>query len=495
MADEKPYNISIETKAQLEEIQKLLAELRAISAEMSKINGQTFSSVSASAAELSQTGKDLANAIASQRTASEELNKTLGKTGAGLAKAKDKAKELKDEVDGAATTIEGFYLELGAMASRLAVHLPSAITATIQAFGQQEAALQKLSAAVRANGGRVSEVLPIMRQFASDIQAITTYGDEQVHSMMAMATSMGVTAGQMDGVMRSAIGLSTALGMDVTTATKAAASAIQGKTGMLQEYIPALAKCKTEEEKLAQVQKLSASGFAQAEAAADTLDGKLKQAANAWGDLQEVIGEAFAPTVKAVAGLIRGISSYMSENAAVTKILTTALTSCAVGFAFTKVGGLMNVARMFLGVSTATKSATTAMHALNLAIKANPIGLIASAAAAAVLGLMQLADYVANLESEEEKEAAAQEAAREARRRAAEDAGAASAVLAEYAEAVAREGETADDTAERINALASEIESLSDRSKWAENGQERRPKSLSKKRGSLSSFKRNTSNR
>lgn len=45
------------------------------------------------------------------------------------------------------------------------------------------------------------------------IQSIATCGDEQVHSMMAMATSMGVTAGQMDGVIRSAIGLSTALGM------------------------------------------------------------------------------------------------------------------------------------------------------------------------------------------------------------------------------------------------------------------------------------------
>lgn len=485
MADEKPYNISIETTARLEEIQKLLAELRAISAEMGKINGQTFSAVSASAAELSQTGNDLAKALVSQRTASEELNKMLGKTEAGLAKAKDKAKDFKEEVDSESTTIQGFYMELGAMASHLAVQLPSAIAKSIEAFGQQEMVLQKLSAAVRANGGDVSEVLPIMRQFASDIQAITTYGDEQVHAMMAMATSMGVTAGQMDGVMRSAIGLSTALNMDVTTATKAASAAVQGKTSMLQEYIPALAKCKTEEEKLAQVQKLSASGFAQAEAAADTLDGKLKQAANAWGDLQEVIGEAFAPTVKAVAGLIRGISSYMSENAAVTKILTTALTSCAVGFAFTKVGGLINVAKTILGVSTATKTATTAMHALNLAIKANPIGLIASAATAAVLGLMQLADYVANLESEEEKEAAAQEAAREARRRAAEDAGAASAVLAEYAEAVAREGETADATAERINALASEIESLSDRSKWAENGQEAAAQKLVEKEREL----------
>ena len=485
MADEKPYNISIETKAQLEEIQKLLAELRAISAEMGKINGQTFSAVSASAAELSQTGNDLAKALVSQRTASEELNKMLGKTEAGLAKAKDKAKDFKEEVDSESTTIQGFYMELGAMASHLAVQLPSAIAKSIEAFGQQEMVLQKLSAAVRTNGGEVSEVMPIMRQFASDIQAITTYGDEQVHSMMAMATSMGVTAGQMDGVMRSAIGLSTALGMDVTTATKAAASAIQGKTGMLQEYIPSLAKCKTEEEKLAQVQKLSASGFAQAEAAAETLDGKLKQAANAWGDLQEVVGEAFAPTVKAVAGLIKLASDFMSENATVTKILTTALTSCAVGFAFTKVGGLINVAKTILGVSTATKSATTAMHALNLAIKANPIGLIASAAAAAVLGLMQLADYVVNLESEEEKEAAAQEAAREARRRAAADAGAASAALAEYAEAVAREGETADDTAERIKALASEIESFSDRSKWAENAQEAAAQKLVEKKREL----------
>ena len=485
MADEKPYNISIEVKAQLEEIQKLLDELRSISAEMSKINGQTFSAVSMSAAELSKTGKDLAKALVSQRIASEEFNKMLGKTGSGLENAKEKTKKFKDEVDGTKNSITGFYMELGAMAARMVTHLPSAVTATIQAFGKQEMVLQKLSAAVRTNGGNVSEVLPIMQQFASDIQAITTYGDEQVHSMMAMATSMGVNAGQMDIVMRSAIGLSTALGMDVTTATKAAASAIQGKTGMLQEYIPSLVKCKTEEEKLAQVQRLSESGFAQAEAAANTLDGKLKQAANAWGDLQEVMGEAFAPTVKAVAGLIKGICALLTENAAVTKTLTIALTSCAVGFAFTKVGGLANVAKMILGVTTATKGATTAMHAFNLAIKANPIGLIASAAAAAVLGLAQLVDYYLNLESEEQKEIAAQEAAREARRRTAEDARAASAVLDEYAESVAREGESADDTAKRMSALAAEIESLSDRSKWAENGQEEAAQKLVDKKKEL----------
>lgn len=410
---------------------------------------------------------------------------TLEKLQRSLDEINKKVGIVSDSTSNLGNVWTGAMMNIGAKISDLAMKLPKLATATIQAFGQQEMVLQKLSAAVRTNGGNISEVLPIMQQFASDIQAITTYGDEQVHSMMAMATSMGVNAGQMDIVMRSAIGLSTALGMDVTTATKAAASAIQGKTGMLQEYIPSLVKCKTEEEKLAQVQRLSESGFAQAEAAANTLDGKLKQAANAWGDLQEVMGEAFAPTVKAVAGLIKGICALLTENAAVTKTLTIALTSCAVGFAFTKVGGLANVAKMILGVTTATKGATTAMHAFNLAIKANPIGLIASAAAAAVLGLAQLVDYYLNLESEEQKEIAAQEAAREARRRTAEDARAASAVLDEYAESVAREGESADDTAKRMSALAAEIESLSDRSKWAENGQEEAAQKLVDKKKEL----------
>lgn len=485
MADEKPYNINIEAKAQLEEIQKLLGELRSINAEMSKINGQTFSAVSASAAELSKTSKDLSDALIANKKAFEALPEAADKASEGSKKFREETNKTKNGVDGLKSATEGFFLELGAMAARLATQLPSALSKSIQAFGQQEMAVQKLAAAVRANGGNVSEVLPIMRQFASDIQAITTYGDEQVHSMMAMATSMGVNSAQMQGVIKSAIGLAEALNMDVMTAIKASSAAVQGKTTMLQEYIPSLAKCKTEEEKLAQVQTLSASGFAQAEAAANTLDGKLKQAANAWGELQEVMGEAFAPTVKAVAGLIKGICSVMAENATLTKILTTALASCAVGFAFAKVGGLANVAKMFFGVATATKTATGAIHALNLAIKANPIGLIASLAAAAVLGIAQLVDYVANLESEEEKEAAAQEAANEARRKAAEDARAASAVLDEYAEAVAREGESADDAAERIEALSAEIKELSDRSKWGENEQEAAAQKLVEKKKEL----------
>ncbi len=225
MADEKPFNISIETKVQLEEIQKLLDELRSISAEIFKINGQTFSAVSVSAAELSKTGKDLEKALVSQRTASEELNKMLGKTETGLKSAKENVKIFKDEVNGTKNSITGFYMELGAMTARMATHLPSAVTAAIQAFGQQEAAVQKLAAAIRSQGGNVSEVLPIMSSFASEMQRITTYGDEQVLSMQSMATAMGVSADQKNLCIQGAIGLTNVYGIGLNEAVRAAASA------------------------------------------------------------------------------------------------------------------------------------------------------------------------------------------------------------------------------------------------------------------------------
>ena len=411
----------------------------------------------------------------------ESLNKiqdALGELNKKLGIVSDSTSNLNNVCTGA-------MMNIGAKMSDLALKFPSFATAAIQAFGQQEAAVQKLAAAIRSQGGNVSEVLPIMSSFASEMQRITTYGDEQVLAMQAMATAMGVSADQMNLCIQGAIGLTNVYEIGLNEAVRAAASVVQGKTEKLNELIPALSKCKSETEKYALAEKAMKDGFAQAEAAANTLDGKLKQAAHAWGDLQEVVGEAFAPTVKTVAGLIKGICELLAENTAITKTLTTALAACAVGFAFTKVGGLVSVAKMFLGISTATKAATTAMYGLNLAIKSNPIGMIASLATGAILGLSQLIDYVSSLESEEEKEAAAQEAAAEARRKAASDALAASAVLDEYANAMARESETATDTASRISALSDEIEKLSDRSKWGENEQEAAAQKLVEKKKEL----------
>ena len=217
MADEKPYNISIETKAQISELQKLLAELQSINAEIGKMNGLTLSSINTSVSELVKTGKELSNTFVS-------LSKPADKVANGLEKIGEKSDESGDKLDGLKTTAQGVFMEIGAQITDFAVNklkqIPAAIIGSIQAFGQQEAAVQKLAAAIRSQGGNVSEVLPIMSSFASEMQRITTYGDEQVLAMQAMATSMGVNSEQMEATIQSAIWLDSALNMDVVIAAK-----------------------------------------------------------------------------------------------------------------------------------------------------------------------------------------------------------------------------------------------------------------------------------
>lgn len=392
MANE-PYNININANVKAEELQKLIEELNALNAAIGDLNKMTLSGIQTSAEKLITTGMSLTDAIKAQNAVFEELKKSSDKATDGLQKVGDGVENVGQKVNRQSQIFEGFFLELGAMGARFATQLPAALFKSIEAFGRQEMAVQKLSAAVRSNGGNVSEVLPIMRQFASEIQRITTYGDEQVLAMQAMASSMGVSSDQMQGVIRSAIGLASALNMDVMTAVKAASAAVQGKTGALQEYIPALSKCKTEEEKLAEVQKLSASGFAQAKAEAETTSGRLKQCANAWGDLAETAGGVFAPVATDIAGLLKGMCEVLSENSGVAALLTGTLTSLSVAMAFSKIGGLPSVITLLKLTGGALLGVKGASDALNLSLKANPIGAAIGVAIAAVTALTTAYSY------------------------------------------------------------------------------------------------------
>ena len=141
MADEKPYNISIETKAQISELQKLLAELQSINAEIGKMNGLTLSSINTSVSELVKTGKELSNTFVS-------LSKPADKLANGLKKIGEKSDESGDKLDGLKTTAQGVFMEIGAQITDFAVNklkqIPAAIIGSIQAFGQQDAAVQKV---------------------------------------------------------------------------------------------------------------------------------------------------------------------------------------------------------------------------------------------------------------------------------------------------------------------------------------------------------------
>ena len=304
---------------------------------------------------------------------------TLEKLQRSLDEINKKVGIVSDSTSNLGNVWTGAMMNIGAQISDLAMKLPKLATATIEAFGKQEMAVLKLSSAIRSQGGNVSEILPIYESLAGEMQRLTTYGDEEVLALQSTATAMGVTSEQMDLCIKGAIGLSNVFGIGLNEAVRAAATVVQGKTDKLNEMIPALSKCKSETEKYAIAEKAMKDGFAQAKAEAESTTGRLKQAANAWGDLAEVAGETFAPVAVEVAGALKSVCEWLSKNSEITQIFIGGLTSLAVGLAFSKIGGLANVASLFKLVASGMTGAKMASDALNVSLKANPLGIAMTA--------------------------------------------------------------------------------------------------------------------
>ena len=204
-----------------------------------------------------------------------------------------------------------------AVGKSLTLKLTAPITASfgvsVAAYGKQERAEIELAAALRATGQEVENNLRLLKEQASAIQQVTTVGDELSLELAATATQMGIQADQIDETIRGAIGLSKAFKIDVRTAVRGAAAAIQGKTELLTRYIPMLSELETEGEKVAAVQKAMQTGFSQAEAEAQSTLGSIEQLKNSFGDLTEEIGEQLVPILKPAMESLRGMITEFSD--------------------------------------------------------------------------------------------------------------------------------------------------------------------------------------
>jgi len=195
-------------------------------------------------------------------------------------------------------------------------------------FGRQQAAVKNLGTALELVGANAKEALPDLTNFASELQAITTQGDEATLELMRNGLMLGIQADQLKGATQAAIGLSEALGIDQVMAMRAVANANEGQFEVLQRYLPALKVAKDDTEKLAIVNAAAAKGFSLAKAQTQTYAGAMQQLWNAVGDTREVLGEALAPVIMKVASFIRGIlptiESWIKQTAGLKTIWESA---------------------------------------------------------------------------------------------------------------------------------------------------------------------------
>ncbi|ADK81601.1 coiled-coil domain-containing protein [Sediminispirochaeta smaragdinae] len=183
---------------------------------------------------------------------------------------------------------------------------------SVKLYGVQIEAEDALAAAIRATGESADDLLPGLKEIASGIQSVTTYGDEAILSIMQLAKSQGVASDKLEEASKGAIGLANAFGINLQTSMKAVALAMNDDYTMLQRYIPQLRTATGDGEKHAIVQKAMADGFELAKAKAQNGVAAVTQLSNAVGDYKESLGRSISDGMEP---FVRWLTDIVTEAA------------------------------------------------------------------------------------------------------------------------------------------------------------------------------------
>jgi len=207
----------------------------------------------------------------------------------------DKTKKKAGDLGGVLKKLGGI-LAAGVIARQMIAFAKDAFNA----FAQQEKAVNNLNSALKNLGIYSTSLSKDLQRVASDIQKVTTVGDETSLAVMQLGLSMGVSADQIELATQQAIGLSKAYGVDLNASMKMVALAQQGEYTMLNRYIPQLRSLTTDTEKAAMTTKLLAAGFNLAKDETATVAGKMQMLGNRYGDIQEKIVERAVPAIELI---------------------------------------------------------------------------------------------------------------------------------------------------------------------------------------------------
>ncbi len=268
---------------------------------------------------------------------------------AGLKSVESKLKSLQSNLENIGKT----------MSMALTVPITGFAVASVNAFDKQAQAEGRLRSALEANGRQVNLLFSDYTKFASELQQVTTVGDETTIAMLQVAESMGLTGQSAKDAVRNAIAMESAFGVSTSSAIRMTSALAQGDSQMLTRYIPALRAVEDQAERTALAQNILSNAFGTATTSAEVGLGPLKQLSNNFGDFQERIGKlisgALNPLITKLNSLVLRLQSVDDRTLGLyTGIVLLVGGIGPLVLAFSKLIGMLNLATLKFFAITAS---------------------------------------------------------------------------------------------------------------------------------------------
>ena len=304
-------------------------------------------------AEITADASGFESGVNKAQKASKNLSSTVSNVVKGLGK-----NGLVGALGAVGLASSGLSATLGTVV-KVARKVSQAMGECTEAYKQQLIAERSLDTAIQNNPFVTGASANALKQFASEMQKVSNYGDEELIPMMANLVSLGRTEAETMQIMSVAMDMSAGMGISLDAAITQLNATLNGNIGRLGQQNAELKDLTAEELKQGKAIEILGEKFkGLSSATADTS----KQLKNIKGDFKEALGQFTLPSSdmwnKFWAGFYeRGIEVIGKINAyidaqTIGKKLAGAITDQLKSFGTGDIGGRMDYIRNALKVVT-----------------------------------------------------------------------------------------------------------------------------------------------
>ena len=220
--------------------------------------------------------------------------------------------------------------KMGDTAKKIAIGFTGILAGAAKLYAKQEIAERKLAGALKARGRFTDSMFKTYKKMASEIQATTTWGDEDLLGAQTTLLRMAdISDEQMPRILELTADWASFMGQDVVGAaqlvSKIMADPVKNMSALsrygitlndeLKEQVRNLIEAgHVEEARLIVAQQLESVVKGVSREIADTDTGKWVQLKNLWGDIGEVLGKRVLERLRPIADWLTKIALKLLDN-------------------------------------------------------------------------------------------------------------------------------------------------------------------------------------